>query len=85
LLCLGLLPCSSHALLTQPSLELGSCQTHHHHHLQPPQDLKESLNVLGSLSPDTLVAVELLWTPQERGDAYSKDELLLDYPSLVNL
>lgn len=41
--------------------------------------------MLGSLSPDMIVAVELLWTPQERGDAYSKDELLIDYPGLVNL
>jgi uncharacterized membrane protein len=49
------------------------------------QDLKESLAELGSLSPDLIVAVELLWTPQERGDAYSKDELLIDYPGLANL
>jgi uncharacterized membrane protein len=50
-----------------------------------PQDLKESLAELGSLSPDLIVAVELLWTPQERGDSYSKDELLVDYPNLINL
>lgn len=49
------------------------------------QDLKESLAELGSLSPDLIVAVELLWTPQERGDSYSKDELLIDYPNLMNL
>jgi uncharacterized membrane protein len=49
------------------------------------QDLKESLAELGSLSPDMIVAVELLWTPQERGDSYSKDELLIDYPGLMNL
>lgn len=49
------------------------------------QDLKESLAELGSLSADLIVAVELLWTPQERGDSYSKDELLIDYPGLVNL
>jgi uncharacterized membrane protein len=51
----------------------------------PSQDLKESLAELGSLSPDLIVAVELLWTPQERGDSYSKDELLIDYPGLMNL
>jgi uncharacterized membrane protein len=50
-----------------------------------PQDLQESLSLLGSMPPDALVAVELLWTPQESGDSYSKDELLRDYPKLANL
>jgi uncharacterized membrane protein len=49
------------------------------------QDLQESLSLLGSLPPDVIVAVELLWTPQESGDSYSKDELLRDYPKLANL
>jgi len=49
------------------------------------QDFRECLDTLGSLSPDMIVAVELLWTPQERGDSYSKDELLIDYPGLMNL
>jgi uncharacterized membrane protein len=49
------------------------------------QDLQESLSLLGSLPPDVIVAVELLWTPQEAGDSYSKDELLRDYPKLANL
>lgn len=49
------------------------------------EDLRESLTLLGSLPPDVIVAVELLWTPQERGDSYAKDELLQDYPQLVNL
>lgn len=40
---------------------------------------------MGSLPPDAIVAVELLWTPQESGDSYSKDELLSDYPKLANL
>jgi hypothetical protein len=64
--------------------------THAHTHTRThtrthTQDLKESLELLGSVPPDALVAVELLWTPQERGDAYSKDELLVDYPGLMNL
>ena len=49
------------------------------------QDLKKCLTMLGGLRQDDVVAVELLWTPQEEGDAYSKDELLADYPSLANL
>ncbi|KAF6266320.1 hypothetical protein COO60DRAFT_446926 [Scenedesmus sp. NREL 46B-D3] len=48
-------------------------------------DLQQSLSLLGSLPPDVIVAVELLWTPQEAGDSYSKDELLRDYPKLANL
>eukprot|EP00775_Hariotina_reticulata_P008851 gene8851-9030_t len=49
------------------------------------QDLRQSLSLLGSLSPEYIVAVELLWTPQERGDSYSKDEMLADYPKLALL
>ncbi|KAF8057896.1 coq6 [Scenedesmus sp. PABB004] len=49
------------------------------------QDLQESLTLLGSLPAESIVAVELLWTPQERGDSYAKDELLADYPKLVTL
>eukprot|EP00879_Flechtneria_rotunda_P025730 GHRR01027369.1.p1 GENE.GHRR01027369.1~~GHRR01027369.1.p1 ORF type:complete len:272 (+),score=81.93 GHRR01027369.1:263-1078(+) len=49
------------------------------------QDLRETLSILGSLSPDLIVAVELLWTPQETGDSYSRDEMLADYPQLVTL
>ncbi len=49
------------------------------------QDLREALSMLGGLPPDALVAVELLWTPQESGDAYSKDEMLVDYPRLATL
>ncbi|KAI8477294.1 MAG: membrane protein [Monoraphidium minutum] len=48
-------------------------------------DLKDCLTLLGGLRVDDVVAVELLWTPQEEGDAYSKDELLADYPGLANL
>ena len=48
-------------------------------------DLKKCLALLGGLRVDDVVAVELLWTPQEEGDAYSKDELLADYPALANL
>jgi len=48
-------------------------------------DLKKCLTMLSGLRVDDVVAVELLWTPQEEGDAYSKDELLQDYPALANL
>jgi uncharacterized membrane protein len=48
-------------------------------------DLKTCLSLLGGLRPDDVIAVELLWTPQEEGDSYSKDEMLQDYPALANL
>eukprot|EP00198_Chlamydomonas_reinhardtii_P012775 XP_001702112.1 membrane protein [Chlamydomonas reinhardtii] len=48
-------------------------------------DLKKALTLLGSASPDTLLAFELLWTPQAEGDSYSKDELLGDFPTLALL
>ena len=43
------------------------------------------LTELGGLSVDDLVAFELLWTPQEEGDSYSREELLMDYPGLADL
>jgi uncharacterized membrane protein len=49
------------------------------------QDLQEALTMLGGLARDDIIAAELLWTPQEKGDAYSKDELLADYPNLMNV
>ena len=48
-------------------------------------DLKSALSELGSLGADDVVAVELLWTPQEEGDYYGRDEMLADYPALANL
>ena len=48
-------------------------------------DLRKTLTTLASLAPEDVVAAELLWTPQEEGDTYSKDELLLEYPGLMNL
>ena len=48
-------------------------------------DLKAALSELGSLGSDDVAAVELLWTPQEEGDSYSRDEMLADYPALANL
>jgi uncharacterized membrane protein len=41
--------------------------------------------MLGGLGVDDVIAGELLWTPQAESDAYSKDELLADYPPLANV
>jgi uncharacterized membrane protein len=31
------------------------------------------------------MAVEVLWTPEDEDDTYSRDEMLLDYPVLNNV
>ncbi len=48
-------------------------------------DLQKALQMIGGLGAEDIIAAELLWTPQEEGDAYSKDELLADYPNMVNV
>ncbi|KAG7585602.1 Ribonuclease H domain [Arabidopsis thaliana x Arabidopsis arenosa] len=45
-------------------------------------DLKEALQKLGSISRNKILAVEVLWTPQNEKDALSERELLEDYPLL---
>jgi uncharacterized membrane protein len=32
-----------------------------------------------------VLAVEVLWTPQEEGDTFTRDELMTDYPKLNTL
>eukprot|EP00803_Ostreobium_quekettii_P008752 evm.model.scf_483.2 EVM.evm.TU.scf_483.2 scf_483:36011-41397(-) len=49
------------------------------------EDLRTALNRLGAIGTQSLMAVEALWTPQEENDAYTKDELLEDYPSMYTL
>ncbi|GLC56409.1 hypothetical protein PLESTB_001101800 [Pleodorina starrii] len=48
-------------------------------------DMRKALTMLGSISPETLLAFELLWTPQAEGDSYNKEELLQDFPTLALL
>ncbi|CAN8253837.1 unnamed protein product [Cochlearia groenlandica] len=45
-------------------------------------DLKEALLKLGSIPRNKIMAVEVLWTPQNEKDALSERELLEDYPLL---
>ncbi|KAF9621275.1 hypothetical protein IFM89_018492 [Coptis chinensis] len=45
-------------------------------------DLKEALQKLGSISSRKIMAVEVLWTPQNEDDTLSERELLEDYPLL---
>lgn len=46
------------------------------------EDLRRSLSQLGSVSSDQLLALEVLWTPQEQGDVLTRDDLLAEYPNL---
>jgi uncharacterized membrane protein len=48
-------------------------------------DLKAALRKLGSISADSIQAVEVLWTPQDENDTLSERELLRDYPLLRSL
>ncbi|XP_024017325.1 uncharacterized protein LOC21389616 [Morus notabilis] len=46
------------------------------------RDLKEALQKLGSIPSHKILAVEVLWTPQNENDTLSERELLEDYPLL---
>ncbi|KAJ7522534.1 hypothetical protein O6H91_18G015800 [Diphasiastrum complanatum] len=48
-------------------------------------DLKQALAKLGSVPTDRIMAVEVLWTPQDENDTLSERELLRDYPLLRSL
>ncbi|OAY42141.1 uncharacterized protein LOC110622023 [Manihot esculenta] len=45
-------------------------------------DLKEALQKLGSIPSSKILAVEVLWTPQNENDTLTERELLEDYPLL---
>ncbi|KAL1225357.1 hypothetical protein V5N11_009015 [Cardamine amara subsp. amara] len=45
-------------------------------------DLKETLQKLGSILSKKILAVEVMWTPQNEKDVLSERELLEDYPLL---
>lgn len=45
-------------------------------------ELKEALQKLGSIPSSKILAVEVLWTPQNENDTLSERELLEDYPLL---
>ncbi|HEY9763666.1 MAG TPA: DUF1517 domain-containing protein [Trichocoleus sp.] len=46
------------------------------------QDLRRALSQVGAISSDRLLAVEVLWTPQQTGETLSSDELIAEYPDL---
>jgi len=46
------------------------------------EDLQKFLTALGSLSAQELLAVEVLWTPQNTTDVLTEEDLLVGYPEL---
>lgn len=46
------------------------------------EDLKRNLDLLGSIPQDRLLALEVLWTPQDENDYFTREELITDYPTL---
>ena len=45
-------------------------------------DLRQALSQIGAISGENLLAVEVLWTPQQSGETLSGDELIAQYPEL---
>ena len=46
---------------------------------------KVALITDGAACTGQIMAVEVLWTPEDEDDTYSRDEMLLDYPALNNV
>lgn len=49
------------------------------------EELRETLRILGSTSSSELMALEVIWQPEGRGDVLSADELITAYPNLQHL
>lgn len=49
------------------------------------EELRTALNRLGAIRQEQTMAVEVLWTPQDEGDYYTRDEVFADFPTLNNL
>jgi uncharacterized membrane protein len=45
-------------------------------------DMKQTLNQIGSLPADDVMAIEVVWTPQAEGDSLSSDDIMAHYPDL---
>jgi uncharacterized membrane protein len=49
------------------------------------EDLRESLQKLGAVGADDLIALEVIWQPEGAGEVLSTEELLTAYPQLQHL
>jgi uncharacterized membrane protein len=45
-------------------------------------DLRMAINQLGAVGSDQLLAVEVLWTPEAKGDVLTSDDMIVGYPQL---
>jgi uncharacterized membrane protein len=49
------------------------------------EDLRDSLQKLGGVGADDLLALEVIWQPEGAGESLSTEELLTAYPQLQHL
>ena len=49
------------------------------------EELRQTLRILGSTSSSDLMALEVIWQPEGRGDVISAEELITAYPNLQHL
>ena len=49
------------------------------------EELRQTLRILGSTSSSDLLALEVIWQPEGRGDVLSAEELITAYPNLQHL
>ena len=49
------------------------------------EELRQTLRILGSTSSTDLIALEVIWQPEGRGDVLSSEELITAYPNLQHL
>ena len=54
-------------------------------HLDGVQGVRRALLALSGVRASQLLAVEVLWTPEQAGDTFSREDLLEDYPHLQPL
>ena len=50
--------------------------------VQTADDLRTTLNQLGAVSSEQMLALEVLWTPQASDDSLTSDDLIEAYPQL---
>ena len=48
-------------------------------------DLKIELKGIATISPDYLMTYEMLWSPQDESDSLTYEELLLNYPYMIQI
>ena len=58
-------------------LDLKGCTT--------AEDLRDSLQKLGAVGTDDLLALEVIWQPEGAGEVLTTEELLTAYPQLQHL